>query len=358
MVAAPTTSLPEALAGDERRTWDYRYAWIRDAVLAARSLTELGHDDEANAFRALHRALAAGRADDLRVFYGVGGERRLRELRARHLRRLARRAAGAGRQRRVGRSCSSTPTDTWSSRAATWARARRTRPTTTTGASCSSWSTPPPSAGASPTAASGSGAASRATSCTPRCCAGSRSTAGCALAEQLAAQGAGAALAARARRDPRGGARRGLRRRARDVRAGVRRRRRSTRRVLRLPDLRLPPLRRRAHASRPSTASARRSTTAGCCAATTPTTGCRARARSSPARSGSPSAWPGRGARTRRARCSTARCARRARSGCSPRRPTARPATRSATSRRRSPTWPTSRRRCALQARGARWSSP
>ena len=86
MVAAPTTSLPETLAGDEHRTWDYRYAWIRDAVLATHCLTELGHDDEADAFRRFIERSAAGTAADLRVFYGIGGERRLTEQELRHLR--------------------------------------------------------------------------------------------------------------------------------------------------------------------------------------------------------------------------------------------------------------------------------
>src|SRR4051795_2155674 len=86
MVAAATTSLPEARSGEERRTWDYRYTWIRDAVLATHCLTELGHDEEANAFRRFIERSAAGRADDLRVFYGVGGERRLAEQTVDHLR--------------------------------------------------------------------------------------------------------------------------------------------------------------------------------------------------------------------------------------------------------------------------------
>ncbi len=85
MVAAATTSLPEARRGKERRTWDYRYTWIRDAVLATHCFTELGHDDEANAFRRFIERSAAGRAADLRVFYGVGGERRLPELELDHL---------------------------------------------------------------------------------------------------------------------------------------------------------------------------------------------------------------------------------------------------------------------------------
>jgi GH15 family glucan-1,4-alpha-glucosidase len=83
MVAAPTTSLPETSRGRERRTWDYRYAWIRDSVLATRCLTELGHDREAHAFR---RFIERSGAGDLRVFYGVGGERCLPEHELSHLR--------------------------------------------------------------------------------------------------------------------------------------------------------------------------------------------------------------------------------------------------------------------------------
>jgi GH15 family glucan-1,4-alpha-glucosidase len=81
MVAAPTTSLPESLeGGEEHRTWDYRYSWIRDAALAAHCLTELGFDAEAHAFRRFIERSAAGSAKDLRVCYGVGGERRLEEM--------------------------------------------------------------------------------------------------------------------------------------------------------------------------------------------------------------------------------------------------------------------------------------
>jgi GH15 family glucan-1,4-alpha-glucosidase len=81
MAAAPTTSLPETLeGGEEHRTWDYRYSWIRDAALAAHCLTELGFDGEAHAFRRFIERSAAGSARDLRVCYGVGGERRLTEM--------------------------------------------------------------------------------------------------------------------------------------------------------------------------------------------------------------------------------------------------------------------------------------
>jgi GH15 family glucan-1,4-alpha-glucosidase len=76
VVAAPTTSLPEAVGAS--RNWDYRYAWVRDSSFSSRAFAELGCDEEADAFRAFIMRSAAGHAGDLQVLYGVGGERRLR----------------------------------------------------------------------------------------------------------------------------------------------------------------------------------------------------------------------------------------------------------------------------------------
>jgi GH15 family glucan-1,4-alpha-glucosidase len=75
IVAAATTSLPEALGRE--RNWDYRYAWVRDASFSARAFAELGAEREADAFRAFMMRSAAGHAEELQVLYGVGGERRL-----------------------------------------------------------------------------------------------------------------------------------------------------------------------------------------------------------------------------------------------------------------------------------------
>jgi GH15 family glucan-1,4-alpha-glucosidase len=83
MVAAPTTSLPESPEGT--RTWDYRYSWIRDSALSARSLAQLGCESEADAFRRFIERSAAGSAKDLRIAYGVGGERRIGEQQLDHL---------------------------------------------------------------------------------------------------------------------------------------------------------------------------------------------------------------------------------------------------------------------------------
>ena len=73
MIAAPTTSLPESLAGG--LNWDYRYCWLRDASLTIRALLELGYWDEAKDF--LDWMLQATRLTQpkLRVLYSVYGEK-------------------------------------------------------------------------------------------------------------------------------------------------------------------------------------------------------------------------------------------------------------------------------------------
>ena len=78
IAAAATTSLPESLGGE--RNWDYRFSWIRDSAMSARSLTAIGAYDEADGFRRFIQRSAAGSASDLQIMYGVGGERRLTEI--------------------------------------------------------------------------------------------------------------------------------------------------------------------------------------------------------------------------------------------------------------------------------------
>lgn len=78
IVAAPTTSLPEAIGGV--RNWDYRYCWIRDATLSLYSLLVSGYIDEAQAWRAWLLRAAAGDPRQLQIMYGLSGERRLTEL--------------------------------------------------------------------------------------------------------------------------------------------------------------------------------------------------------------------------------------------------------------------------------------
>jgi len=78
IVAAPTTSLPEAIGGI--RNWDYRYCWIRDATFTLYALLINGYRDEAIAWRDWLLRVAAGRPADLQIVYGLAGERRLPEL--------------------------------------------------------------------------------------------------------------------------------------------------------------------------------------------------------------------------------------------------------------------------------------
>lgn len=83
LVAAGTTSLPEQIGGS--RNWDYRYTWIRDATLTLTSLFILGLRGEADAFKGWLERAAAGRADELQIMYGIGGEHLLTELELSHL---------------------------------------------------------------------------------------------------------------------------------------------------------------------------------------------------------------------------------------------------------------------------------
>jgi len=75
IAAAATTSLPESPTGG--RTWDYRFSWVRDSTYSARCLADLGHEAEADEFRAFIQRSAAGSVDDLQIVYGIGGERRM-----------------------------------------------------------------------------------------------------------------------------------------------------------------------------------------------------------------------------------------------------------------------------------------
>jgi len=83
IVAAATTSLPEEIGGE--RNWDYRFSWLRDSALTLNALFALGYTDEANQYMAWLRRTTAGRADELQIMYGVGGERFLPEVELPHL---------------------------------------------------------------------------------------------------------------------------------------------------------------------------------------------------------------------------------------------------------------------------------
>jgi GH15 family glucan-1,4-alpha-glucosidase len=86
IVAAPTTSLPEAAGGN--RNWDYRFSWVRDASFTMDALWVAACPDEAEKFFAFLSTAAAtslGRGADLQIMFGVGGERDLSERTLPHL---------------------------------------------------------------------------------------------------------------------------------------------------------------------------------------------------------------------------------------------------------------------------------
>jgi GH15 family glucan-1,4-alpha-glucosidase len=86
IVAAPTSSLPEGVAGV--RNWDYRYTWIRDAAFTLYGFLRIGFIDEAREFMeflsAICREESTGEGP-LQIMYGIDGRTDLEEETLGHL---------------------------------------------------------------------------------------------------------------------------------------------------------------------------------------------------------------------------------------------------------------------------------
>lgn len=83
IVAAPTTSLPEALGGE--RNWDYRFCWVRDSSFALYALAVLGYSGEAKCFHEFLLRAIARSLPEVRPMYGVDGTMKLDEATLDHL---------------------------------------------------------------------------------------------------------------------------------------------------------------------------------------------------------------------------------------------------------------------------------
>ncbi|MGI4747464.1 MAG: glycoside hydrolase family 15 protein [Janthinobacterium lividum] len=77
LVAAPTTSLPEAPGG--KMNWDYRYCWLRDSTFTLGALLNAGYRDEAEQWRDWLLRAIAGSPERMRIMYRIDGARHLSE---------------------------------------------------------------------------------------------------------------------------------------------------------------------------------------------------------------------------------------------------------------------------------------
>src|SRR5262249_40191550 len=87
IVAAPTTSLPEAMGGE--RNWDYRCTWIRDSAFTLYSLERIGFTEEVAAFKGWladrWHETGSFETGPLQPVYGIDGRTELHEETLDHL---------------------------------------------------------------------------------------------------------------------------------------------------------------------------------------------------------------------------------------------------------------------------------
>ncbi|HET6469852.1 MAG TPA: glycoside hydrolase family 15 protein [Geminicoccaceae bacterium] len=85
VIAAPTTSLPEAHG--EGRNWDYRYCWLRDSYFVVRALNRLGYIQTMEDYLVYLSNIVAHSPDGyLQPVFGIGLEHRILEREAEALR--------------------------------------------------------------------------------------------------------------------------------------------------------------------------------------------------------------------------------------------------------------------------------
>jgi GH15 family glucan-1,4-alpha-glucosidase len=87
VVAAPTTSLPEAIGSE--RNWDYRHVWIRDASRSVIALLDRGHPEDARAYLFWMANATRLTRPGVDTLYALSGERAKREAEVSGLRGYA-----------------------------------------------------------------------------------------------------------------------------------------------------------------------------------------------------------------------------------------------------------------------------
>ncbi|MBN1118364.1 MAG: glycoside hydrolase family 15 protein [Bacteroidales bacterium] len=83
ILAAITTSLPETIG--EIRNWDYRFCWVRDASMAIKVLTKLGHLRVAREFMNFIINIIPDKDEKIQIMYGINGQKTLTEQILHHL---------------------------------------------------------------------------------------------------------------------------------------------------------------------------------------------------------------------------------------------------------------------------------
>jgi len=77
VLAAVTTSLPESIG--EERNWDYRFCWIRDASMAIKVMSELGHMNTVRRFINFIIDIIPDKDEKIQIMYGINREKVLTE---------------------------------------------------------------------------------------------------------------------------------------------------------------------------------------------------------------------------------------------------------------------------------------
>lgn len=77
VIAAPTTSLPEAVG--QERNWDYRYCWIRDASMIIELFSRLGHLNASSRYMDFILDRMLSKRENIAVMYSIHGEKIVEE---------------------------------------------------------------------------------------------------------------------------------------------------------------------------------------------------------------------------------------------------------------------------------------